>query len=132
MSTYQDWTREAAAVGDHRRIVVVGPCASGKSSLAAALQQLGYDAVVSGQEHSEIASLWARAAPDIVIVLTADIASVRARRGESWPEWLHDVQMGRLEQAMLNADLVIDTSLLDAFAVLSQATAYLAQPHPEK
>ncbi len=40
------------------KIVVVGPCAAGKSTLVETLQVRGYDAHVSGQEHSAIASLW--------------------------------------------------------------------------
>ena len=34
------------------KIIVVGPCASGKSTLVAALQALSYDAHVSAQEQT--------------------------------------------------------------------------------
>ena len=127
MDEHNERFSNTVAANDRRKIVVVGPCASGKSSLVAALQKLGHEASACGQEHSSILSLWARSDPDIVIVLTADIAAVRARRGPYWPEWLHDVQMERLEQAIQAADLVLDTSPLNAEAVLAQVSLFLAQ-----
>src|SRR5688500_4548371 len=81
---------------ESRKIVVVGPCAAGKSTLVTALRALGYDAHVSGQEHSEIATLWQHSRPDVLIALDADISAVRDRRGGSWPAWLHDLQVQRL------------------------------------
>src|SRR5688500_18415442 len=81
------------------KIVVVGPCAAGKSTLVSALRALGYDAHVSGQEHSEIATLWQHSQPDVLIALAVDISAVRDRRGGPWPEWLHDLQVRRLAAA---------------------------------
>ncbi|HEX5500302.1 MAG TPA: hypothetical protein VFX03_13780, partial [Thermomicrobiales bacterium] len=66
------------------RIVVVGPCASGKSTLARGLRERGFDAEVCGQEHSDIASLWRHTAPDVVIALSVDLATIRDRRGDDW------------------------------------------------
>src|SRR5829696_9634942 len=103
-----------------RKIVVVGPCASGKSTLVAALRALGYDAHVSGQEHSEIATLWQRSQPDVLIALDVDITAVRDRRGGPWPEWLHDLQVRRLTAASQAADLVIDTTMLSAETVVER------------
>lgn len=108
-----------------RRIIVVGPCAAGKSTLVDALQELGYDAHVSAQEHSGIASLWEHSHPDVLIALEADIAAVRARRGGEWPEWLHDVQVQRLRAASAAADLTIDTSSLDPDSVSARVVAFL-------
>ena len=110
---------------DRRRIVVVGPCASGKSTLVAALRELGYDAHVSGQEHSEIGSLWQRSRPDVLIALDADIDAVRARRGWSWPEWLHDLQVRRLRLAWNAADVRLDTSALNPEGVAHLVLTYL-------
>lgn len=108
-----------------RRIVVVGPCASGKSSLVTALRERGYDAHAAAQEHSIIATLWRNQNPDVLIALQADISTVRERRGYQWPEWLHEVQAERLREAVTAADLVIDTSRLDAGAVADRAIAFL-------
>jgi hypothetical protein len=105
--------------------VVVGPCASGKSTLVEVLRELGYDARVSGQEHSEIASLWRRSRPDVLIALDADIDAVRARRGWSWPGWLHAVQERRLRAAWAEADLHIDTTALTQEAVANLVLAFL-------
>ena len=110
---------------DPRRIVVVGPCAAGKTTLVNALHALGYDARVSGQEHSEIATLWQHTQPDVLIALEVDIAAVRDRRGGSWPEWLHDRQVKRLTTASKAADLTIDTTELSAQSVIERVVAYL-------
>jgi adenylate kinase family enzyme len=109
------------------RIVVVGPCAAGKSTLVTALRAFGYDAHVSGQEHSEIAMLWQHSQPDVLIALDVDITAVRDRRDDSWPEWLHDLQVRRLAAASRAADLTVDTTTLSAQAVVARVVAYLEQ-----
>ena len=108
-----------------RKIVVVGPCAAGKSTLVTALRGLGYDAHVSGQEHSEIAMLWQHSHPDVLIALEVDISAVRDRRSGSWPEWLHDRQVRRLAAASRAADLAIDTTMLGPQTVVDRVVAYL-------
>ena len=114
------------ATGESPKIVVVGPCAAGKSTLVEALQARGYDAHASGQEHSAIASLWQHSHPDILIALDVDIAAVRARRGSDWPEWLHDLQVQRLRAASDAADLALDTTHLDPASVVDRVLAYLS------
>ena len=113
---------------ESRKIVVVGPCAAGKSTLVAALRALGYDAHVSGQEHSEIATLWRHSEPDVLIVLEVDIAAVRDRRDGSWPEWLHDRQVQRLADASRAAHLAIDTTTLSPQTVVDHVVRYLERP----
>jgi GTPase SAR1 family protein len=110
---------------ESRKIVVVGPCAAGKSTLVTALRELGYDAHASGQEHSEIAMLWQHSHPDVLIALEVDISAVRERRGGSWPEWLHDRQVRRLAAASRAADLAIDTTVLSPQTVVDRVVAYL-------
>jgi GTPase SAR1 family protein len=107
------------------RIVVVGPCASGKSTLVNALRARGYDAHVCGQEHSEIPTLWRHAHPDVVVSLAVDIAAVRRRRGESWPQWLHERQVARLADAAAAADIAVDTSEIDPETLVGTVVAYL-------
>ena len=100
-------------------IVVVGPCASGKSTLVSGLRDHGYEARVSGQEHSDIPSLWRRTDPDVVIALTVDLERIRLRRTNgNWPAWLFERQQRRLREAVSAATMVIDTSERDAAAVL--------------
>src|SRR5687767_8947977 len=119
------------ALAESRKIVVVGPCASGKSTLVAALRALGYDAHVSGQEHSEIATLWQHSQPDVLIALDVDITAVRDRRGDSWPEWLHDLQVQRLAGASRAANLAIDTTTLSPQTVVDRVVAYLERPEAD-
>lgn len=109
------------------RVVVVGPCASGKTTLVAALRAHGYDASVTAQEHSAVPNLWQRTDPDILIALQASINAVRQRRDNSWPGWLHDLQEERLAGAQDAADLVIDTSDLEAHEVAQRAIQFLHQ-----
>ena len=113
------------APAESRKIVVVGPCAAGKSTLVTALRELGYDAHASGQEHSEIATLWQHSQPDVLITLAVDIGAVRDRRGGSWPEWIHDLQVRRLAAASRAADLTIDTTALSPQTVLDRVVTYL-------
>ena len=107
------------------RVVVVGTCASGKTTLVEALRAHGYEATVSAQEHSAVPRLWERTEPDVLIALIADIDAVRERRDESWPGWLHDVQEERLANAHDAADLIIDTSDLGADEVAQRAILFL-------
>lgn len=113
------------------RIVVVGPCASGKTTLVNKLSELGYDAHACAQEHSEIATLWRHTPPDLLIALQATVGAVRARRGEQWPEWLHNTQLRRLRNAYASADLTIDTSSRDSASVLTAVVTFLEnRAHP--
>src|SRR5215211_408150 len=91
-------------------VVIVGPCASGKSTLASGLKDIGFDAAVCSQEHSEISTLWRHSEPDVLIALDVDLSTIRARRGDDWPESIYRVQIERLAAARDAADIVIDGS----------------------
>lgn len=109
------------------RVVVVGPCASGKTTLVRNLQAMGVDARVSGQEHSAIRNLWQRLHPDILIALDLDLETLRERRGPAWPAGLYSVQHARLEGAFDSADILIDTGRTSEFAVLEAAMEVVAR-----
>jgi energy-coupling factor transporter ATP-binding protein EcfA2 len=98
---------------DNRRVVVVGHCASGKSTIAAALRAAGIDASACAQEHSEIPTLWKHTAPAFLVFLDVDLATVRVRRSPDWPESIYLIQQRRLANARSAADVVIDTALYD-------------------
>lgn len=91
-------------------IVLVGPCASGKSTLAHELEEAGIVVRVCGQEHSSIRDFWRKMNPDVLVALSIDLPTLRSRRHEEWPETLFAVQQRRLASAFECADLVIDTS----------------------
>ncbi len=94
------------------RVVLVGPCGAGKSTIAQELAQHGIDVVVVGQEHSIVRDLWRRPKPDLLVFLDASLETVRARRGADWPEWLYRTEQQRLAEARAHADLVLDTGAL--------------------
>lgn len=127
----------ARAENDGPRVVIVGPCASGKSTLATGLREHGYDAVVCSQEHSEIATLWRHYEPDALIALDVELETIRSRRGNEWPETIYLAQLKRLAAAREVADIVIDSTREDAQEVLTIALNYLrssgqaAQIQPE-
>ncbi len=109
------------------RIVIVGPCASGKTTLAQALVARGFNASVCGQEHSEIRTLWNHTHPDVVIGLTVTLASLRLRRGAEWPESLYRRQLERLGDAFAVADLLIDTTSVDVDAAVNEVVDHLSK-----
>ena len=111
----------ATTSGDE--IVIVGPCASGKSTLATGLVALGYRARVVGQEHSEIGLLWKHHHPAVVIGLYASLETIRSRRGPAWPAAVYERQQRRLALAMAAAAVIIDTGASSPIATLAAAAA---------
>lgn len=109
-----------------RRIAVVGHCASGKSTVVAALRERGLDAWAVAQEHSAIGDLWRHQSPDVLIFLDVGLDSIRARRGDPrWPEWIYDVQSERLADARQHADFLIPTDTKPVDAIVDQIIASL-------
>lgn len=114
---------------DARRIVVVGPCASGKTTLMNHLRDLGFDAKVCGQEHSAIQHLWKRLQPDLLVALDVDLGTLRERRHPAWSERLYQTQQQRLQSAFRSADLSIDSTSASAERVVETVLHWLEE-HP--
>jgi len=112
---------------DPPRVVVVGPCASGKTTLVERLKRLGFDAKVSGQEHSDVRNLWRRLDPDVLIALDIDLQTLRSRRTDDWPGTIYDAQRERLREAFEGADAVIDTAVLTEDEVVRTVLGILEQ-----
>lgn len=106
-------------------ILVVGVCASGKSTLVKLLSQSGYSAYHVTQEHSGIPKLWRRRNPDLVVFLSASLSSIRERRRIAWGDETFRTQQLRLQDARHHADLVIDTDPLSPQQVLARVLSYL-------
>ena len=107
-------------------IAIVGPCASGKSSLVCALQQQGYNAHEVAQEHSYVPAMWQRITqPDLLIYLDIswEVACQR-RPTDTKPGWWAEVAH-RLRHARHHADLYIHTDELTPHEVLAEALAFL-------
>lgn len=108
-------------------VAIVGPCASGKSTLAAALREAGLDVRIVAQEHSIVADLWRRQHPDLLIGLDVDLPTLRARRSPTWPASVYASQRERLAPAFAAADLLVDTTPLDADEVIAVVRDWLRE-----
>jgi dienelactone hydrolase len=117
------WQRGEAA---RPRVAVVGPCASGKTTLVAALHERGYDAHAVAQEHSGVPYLWQLREPDVLIFLNVTIDATAERRDARWPPDLYATQQARLANARQHADLYLDTSPISAAEVAARASDFLA------
>jgi hypothetical protein len=109
-------------------IKVVGPCASGKTVLAAGLRRLGYDARSAAQDHSFVPDMWQRLnPPDILIYLdvTLETARHRGRIDLGWNQKHLDEQHHRLRHARAHCDLYLVTDNLTEEEVLAQVQRFL-------
>jgi hypothetical protein len=101
-------------------IVIVGPCAAGKSTLAAALTALGYRARQIAQEHSYVPDMWLRISqPDFLLYLDADHATCSLRKHLDWTVQEYEEQGRRLAHARAHCDLYVDTVPLTPEAVVA-------------
>ncbi|TCS80418.1 hypothetical protein [Pectinatus cerevisiiphilus] len=107
------------------KIVVVGICASGKSTLVEGLRGKGYEAYNMAQEHSCIPKLWAKKHPDKLIMLDAKLPTVQQRRSVSWTQERIDIQHARLADARKNADLYLLTDDLTITEVLTAVIRFI-------
>lgn len=111
------------------RIKIVGPCASGKSVLAAGLRELGYDASSAAQDHSYVPDMWQRLNPPDVLVyldLGLETAWQRGRIGVGWDQAYLDEQHHRLRHAREHCDLYLPTDGLGADEVLARVVDFLS------
>lgn len=107
-------------------IGVVGPCASGKSTLIRSLGQLGYQSRHIAQEHSYVADMWERiTAPDILIYLDVSYPETLKRRNQKWTESDYKTEKERLQHARTNADLYIHTDHLGPQEVLQKVVEFI-------
>ncbi len=108
------------------RISIVGPCAAGKTVLAARLQQLDYNARSCAQEHSYVPNMWRRIAnPDVLVYLDADLPAIARRRRIDWGNKFLVTLRHRLRDARQHCDLLIQTDSLSEEEVLATAIRFL-------
>jgi deoxyadenosine/deoxycytidine kinase len=91
-------------------VAIVGVCTSGKTTVAAALKEMGYDAYAVSQEHSAVRKLWELRSPDFLVYLDCDLDAVRRRRAVYWGQEMLERQRLRLKDAREHSDLFVDTS----------------------
>lgn len=102
----------AAAAPADRALVVVGPCAAGKTTLVSALARAGVPARALAQEHSVVPTLFRRHPGLGLIYLTADWAVLRRRRPLSGGRAQYREEMRVLQAARAAANLVVHTDSL--------------------
>ena len=107
------------------RILVVGVCTAGKSTLVNSLRQLGYAAYTVAQEHSSVPMLWRLRNPDFVIYLDVDYTEARRRRPLYWGPSRLLLERARLAHARAHAGLVLDTTGLTRTEVLLRVLSAL-------
>lgn len=113
------------------RVAIVGPCASGKSTLAAGLQQHGFLARQIAQEHSYVPAMWQRLSrPDALIYLDASYETCTRRKRLDWLPSEHAEQLNRLRHAREYCDIYINTDSLTPEQVLARALEALGESRP--
>ncbi|MBM3153293.1 MAG: hypothetical protein FJZ96_13995 [Chloroflexi bacterium] len=105
---------------------LVGPCASGKSTIKSRLEEMGYRVRHIAQEHSYVPDMWQKITqPDILVFLDASYPVTCARRNLDWSEADYAEQQRRLAHARAHADLYLLTDPLDVHRVLEQIREFL-------
>ena len=111
---------------DKSIIGVVGPCASGKSTLVDALRSKNYLVRHIAQEHSYVRDMWKQLSdPDFLIYLDVSFEISIRRTGTSWKREIFEKQVARLEHARNHADLFIQTDELNSQQVLNIVLDFL-------
>ncbi len=111
-------------------IVVVGPCAAGKTTLVNGLRAQGFtSARLVAQEHSGVPDLWAqRGRPHVLIYLDVQVEAMNRRQGRSdWTEPARAEQVARLERARRECDLYLPTDDLTIPQVLETVLRFLSR-----
>lgn len=111
------------------QVVVVGPCAAGKSTLVGNLRPRGYKIKACAQEHSFIPQLWAKLAKaDILIFLDAALPTIaRRQKRDDWTQAALDEQHQRLAHAHARCDLYLSTDSLTREQVAEQVERFLQE-----
>jgi cytidylate kinase len=112
-------------------IGLVGPCASGKSTLAGALEQRGYRVRHIAQEHSYVKDMWRKITnPDVLIFLDASYPLTVERRKLNWTEADYLEQHRRLDHARAHANFYLLTDTLTREQVLESVLKFLESKAP--
>ena len=108
-------------------IALVGPCASGKSTLGRRLRELGYTVREPAQEHSFVPELWRHMGdPDLLIFLDVGLAMIEDRGRTRWTQSGLDEQHRRLKHAWQHCDFYLSTDYLTEEQVFRRVLAFLS------
>jgi shikimate kinase len=107
------------------KVTLVGPCAAGKSTLAARLRAAGVAARSVSQEHSHVPYLWQMSNPHVLIYLDLGLTTIQRRLQRPWRQELLDEQHRRLAHARAHAHLVLPTDDRTPDDLAAQVLQYL-------
>jgi len=100
-------------------VAIVGPCASGKSTLGQALKARGLSVRQVAQEHSYVPRMWQLLTnPDYLVFLDASFEVCTRRKNLTWSEWEYEEEHRRLSHARQFCDLYLMTDRLSPEQVL--------------
>jgi deoxyadenosine/deoxycytidine kinase len=106
----------------HPLIAVVGPCASGKTTLVEGLVRHGFKARQIAQEHSYVPKMWEiLTKPDVLIYVDASFESCTERKQLNWAMKDYERQIERLTYARQHCDIFLDTEGISAQEALERA-----------
>ncbi len=115
--------------GESRALIIgiVGPCSAGKTTLAGALREAGYDARHIAQEHSFAPRMWqVIGQAQVLIFLDVTYAVSQARRRLDWQLADWEEEQRRLAHAREHADLYLHTDSMSIEAVRETVLAFLS------
>jgi shikimate kinase len=109
------------------RIVAVGPCAAGKTTLVNNLSPKGYNIRSCAQEHSFVPQLWQRyCRAQVLVYLDAELPTITERQQRTdWTQRRLDKQRRRLAHARAHCDLYLPTDDLTRQQVAESVEAFL-------
>ena len=109
------------------RIVVVGPCAAGKTTLVCNLLPQGYNISSCGQEHSHVPQLWkVFSKAEVLVFLDAELTTIARRQNRTdWTQARLDEQQRRLAHARSNCDFLVKTDNLTRQQVADAVVTFL-------
>lgn len=107
------------------RVLIVGVCSTGKSTLEEGLKRLGYDARSCVQEHSYVPTMWRSAEPDALVYLDASAETLRRRGETGLDEAALAEQREHLADARAHCDLYLRTDRLSPHEVLRRVRRFV-------
>jgi len=116
---------------DPRKIVVVGVCSAGKSTLVKQLREKGYRVRICAQEHSYVAHLWQLSNPDLLVYLDASLHTIRGRGRTRWRQGMLDEEHRRLSHAREHCQVYVHTDGISPQDVAARVVTFLNNNQPQ-
>ncbi len=108
------------------RILIVGPCGSGKTTLTETLGAIGIHVIQVAQEHSFVQDLWSRGVPpDVLIFLDASFETCTRRKRFRWLERDYLEQQRRLAHARAHCNFYLATDHISTIEVRNRVVEFL-------